>query len=136
MPIAGGVYIIHIDVPGVGQAVRWFGVMRQLIWTISKTEPTVHKSQVTVIHRTAVRKVLEGVHVPNSAPRSNTIVTKTPNARQIKKFAEAPAPRPLISSCWPTRQFCPTEGDAPIAMSNAPKGDSNTPTPSNSVIRA
>ena len=29
VPIAGGVYIIHIDVPGVGQAVRkWFGVMR------------------------------------------------------------------------------------------------------------
>jgi len=29
VPIAGGVYIIHIDVPGVGQAIRkWFGVMR------------------------------------------------------------------------------------------------------------
>ena len=29
VPIAGGIYIIHIDVPGVGQAVRkWFGVMR------------------------------------------------------------------------------------------------------------
>jgi len=29
VPIAGGVYIIHIDVPDVGQAVRkWFGVMR------------------------------------------------------------------------------------------------------------
>ena len=29
VPIAGGVYIIHIDVPNVGQAVRkWFGVMR------------------------------------------------------------------------------------------------------------
>jgi hypothetical protein len=29
VPISGGVYIIHIDVPGVGQAVRkWFGVMR------------------------------------------------------------------------------------------------------------
>ena len=29
VPIAGGVYIIHIDVPGVGQAVcKWFGVMR------------------------------------------------------------------------------------------------------------
>ena len=31
VPIAGGVYIIHIDVPGVGQAVRkWFGVMRPI----------------------------------------------------------------------------------------------------------
>ena len=29
VPIAGGVYIIHVDVPGVGQAIRkWFGVMR------------------------------------------------------------------------------------------------------------
>ena len=29
VPIAGGVYIIHVDVPGVGQAVRkWFGIMR------------------------------------------------------------------------------------------------------------
>jgi hypothetical protein len=29
VPIAGGVYIIHIDVPNVGQVVRkWFGVMR------------------------------------------------------------------------------------------------------------
>ena len=31
VPIAGGVYIIHIDVPGVGQAIRkWFGVMRPI----------------------------------------------------------------------------------------------------------
>jgi len=31
VPIAGGVYIIHIDVPDVGQAVRkWFGVMRPI----------------------------------------------------------------------------------------------------------
>ena len=31
VPIAGGVYIIHIDVPNVGQAVRkWFGVMRPI----------------------------------------------------------------------------------------------------------
>ena len=29
VPIAGGVYIIHIDVPNVGQTIRkWFGVMR------------------------------------------------------------------------------------------------------------
>jgi hypothetical protein len=29
VPIAGGVYIIHVDVPGVGQTIRkWFGVMR------------------------------------------------------------------------------------------------------------
>ena len=31
VPIAGGVYIIHIDVPNVGQAVRkWFGVSRPI----------------------------------------------------------------------------------------------------------
>jgi hypothetical protein len=29
VPIAGGVYIIHIDVPGVGEKIlKWFGVMR------------------------------------------------------------------------------------------------------------
>ena len=29
VPIAGGVYIIHVDVPGIGQRVlKWFGVMR------------------------------------------------------------------------------------------------------------
>ena len=29
VPIAGGVYIIHVDVPGIGQKVlKWFGVMR------------------------------------------------------------------------------------------------------------
>ena len=31
VPIAGGVYIIHVDVPGVGQTIRkWFGVMRPI----------------------------------------------------------------------------------------------------------
>jgi hypothetical protein len=29
IPISSGVYIIHIDVPGVGQKIlKWFGVMR------------------------------------------------------------------------------------------------------------
>ena len=29
VPIAGGIYIIHVDVPGVGEKVlKWFGVMR------------------------------------------------------------------------------------------------------------
>jgi len=29
VPIAGGVYIIHVDVPGIGQQIlKWFGVMR------------------------------------------------------------------------------------------------------------
>jgi hypothetical protein len=29
VPIAGGVYIIHVDVPGVGEKVlKWFGIMR------------------------------------------------------------------------------------------------------------
>ena len=29
--IAGGVYIIHVDVPGIGQKVlKWFGVMRPI----------------------------------------------------------------------------------------------------------
>ena len=29
VPIAGGVYIIHVDVPGIGQKIlKWFGVMR------------------------------------------------------------------------------------------------------------
>ena len=31
VPIAGGVYIIHVDVPGIGQKVlKWFGVMRPI----------------------------------------------------------------------------------------------------------
>ena len=31
VPIAGGVYIIHVDVPGIGQKIlRWFGVMRPI----------------------------------------------------------------------------------------------------------
>jgi len=31
IPIAGGVYICHIDVPGVGETVlRWFGALRPL----------------------------------------------------------------------------------------------------------
>ena len=31
VPIAGGVYIIHIDVPDIGQKVlKWFGVMRPI----------------------------------------------------------------------------------------------------------
>ncbi|MCH1588358.1 MAG: T9SS type A sorting domain-containing protein, partial [Flavobacteriales bacterium] len=31
VPIASGVYIIHVDVPGVGQTIRkWFGVMRPI----------------------------------------------------------------------------------------------------------
>jgi hypothetical protein len=29
VPIAGGLYIVHVDVPGVGEKVlKWFGVMR------------------------------------------------------------------------------------------------------------
>ncbi|MGB1032385.1 MAG: hypothetical protein ACPGWM_07210, partial [Flavobacteriales bacterium] len=29
VPIAGGVYIIHIEVPGVGEKIlKWFGIMR------------------------------------------------------------------------------------------------------------
>jgi hypothetical protein len=29
VPISGGVYIIHVDVPGVGQKVlKWFGILR------------------------------------------------------------------------------------------------------------
>ncbi|MFT6728156.1 MAG: flagellar hook assembly protein FlgD, partial [Flavobacteriales bacterium] len=29
VPVAGGVYIIHINVPGVGEKIlKWFGVMR------------------------------------------------------------------------------------------------------------
>jgi hypothetical protein len=29
IPIAGGVYIIHVDVPGAGEKVlKWFGIMR------------------------------------------------------------------------------------------------------------
>ena len=31
VPIAGGVYIIHVDVPGIGQTIlKWFGVMRPI----------------------------------------------------------------------------------------------------------
>ena len=31
VPIAGGVYIIHVDVPGIGEKVlKWFGVMRPI----------------------------------------------------------------------------------------------------------
>jgi hypothetical protein len=29
VPVAGGVYIIHINIPGVGEKIlKWFGVMR------------------------------------------------------------------------------------------------------------
>jgi len=29
IPIAGGVYIIHVEVPGAGEKVlKWFGIMR------------------------------------------------------------------------------------------------------------
>ena len=29
VPIAGGVYIIHVDVPGIGEkTLKWFGIMR------------------------------------------------------------------------------------------------------------
>jgi hypothetical protein len=31
IPIASGLYILHIDVPGVGEKVlKWFGVMRPI----------------------------------------------------------------------------------------------------------
>ena len=31
VPIAGGVYIIHVDVPGIGERIlKWFGVMRPI----------------------------------------------------------------------------------------------------------
>ena len=29
IPVAGGVYLIHVEVPGVGErTLKWFGVMR------------------------------------------------------------------------------------------------------------
>jgi len=29
IPIASGVYLIHVDVPGIGEhVIKWFGVMR------------------------------------------------------------------------------------------------------------
>jgi hypothetical protein len=31
IPIAGGTYIIHIEVPGVGEKIlKWFGIMRPI----------------------------------------------------------------------------------------------------------